>query len=288
MRAVNAKWIWFGSAFALLVISLVSWMAMREGPAPEAERILIYDFSVKNPTGRVVRKADLWVSVPAKDDKIEIKTLESSHGYKIEIDDQGNQRAVISLIDIAPFSTESISLNMKLLVRQRSSKFSAGDLQAFLAASPLIETADKGIIDLSEQLQQEEPYLTVSSIYEWVASNIDYVGFIRNDRGAQYALEQKRGDCTEFAYLSTALARVAGLPARAVGGFVLGKGFKLNSSTYHNWAEILIDGRWVLVDPQNRVFDKKYDSYIVMNRLTGKRKSQQFFGVDAPLVARMN
>jgi len=288
MRKINLKWLWSGGVFALLAILLVTWTMLREAPVPEVQKTLIYDFSVKNPSGRVVHNADFWLSIPVKSDTIEIQKIDSSHRYRIETDAQNNQKAVISLSDIAPYSTESISLNIKLLLQQRPSRKRPGNMQTLLSASPLAESDDKSIADLAKTLHKSEPYQTASSTYEWVASNIKYVGFVKNDRGALYALKKKRGDCTEYAYLNTALARAVGIPARTVGGFMLGDGFKLDSSAYHNWSEIWVDGRWILVDSQNRVFDKEYGRYIVMNRLNGKRQSQHFFGIDTPLVARMN
>jgi hypothetical protein len=53
------------------------------------------------------------------------------------------------------------------------------------------------------------------------------------------------GDCTEHAALFCALARAAGLPAREAYGVTL----RAREAGYHAWAEALIDGRWVPVDP---------------------------------------
>jgi Transglutaminase-like superfamily len=62
------------------------------------------------------------------------------------------------------------------------------------------------------------------------------------------ALETLRagaGDCTEHAVLFCALARAAGLPAREAEGVTL----RGDHAGYHAWAEVLIDGRWIPVDP---------------------------------------
>ena len=47
-----------------------------------------------------------------------------------------------------------------------------------------------------------------------------YVGYIKNDRGALYALKTKEGDCTEFMHLFVALCRANKIPARCIGGYV--------------------------------------------------------------------
>jgi hypothetical protein len=61
-------------------------------------------------------------------------------------------------------------------------------------------------------------------------------------------IEHRRGDCSEHSHLFAVLARCAGLPARVVDGLVyMGDG---NSSFgIHAWNEVVIDGKWVPVDP---------------------------------------
>jgi len=62
------------------------------------------------------------------------------------------------------------------------------------------------------------------------------------------AIEERRGDCTEFADLFTTLARALGLPARTVTGLAYaedaGPAFYL-----HAWNEVAVDGQWRSVDP---------------------------------------
>lgn len=62
------------------------------------------------------------------------------------------------------------------------------------------------------------------------------------------ALEQRRGECTDFADLYTTLARRLGLPARTVYGLAYdaqgAPGFR-----FHAWNEVYVEGRWHSVDP---------------------------------------
>lgn len=61
-------------------------------------------------------------------------------------------------------------------------------------------------------------------------------------------IAKRKGDCGEHAELFTALARALRIPCRKVGGLVyLGddvRGFGL-----HAWNEVVVDGRWMPVDP---------------------------------------
>ena len=62
-------------------------------------------------------------------------------------------------------------------------------------------------------------------------------------------LDNRTGDCTEHSQLFVTLARAAGLPAREVSGFVYGGDDRAPSLGGHAWVEVMIDGRWVGMDP---------------------------------------
>lgn len=61
-------------------------------------------------------------------------------------------------------------------------------------------------------------------------------------------LADRRGDCTEYAYLFATLARIIGIPARTVSGLAYSEepspGFLL-----HAWNEVYVDGSWRAMDP---------------------------------------
>lgn len=61
-------------------------------------------------------------------------------------------------------------------------------------------------------------------------------------------LEDRVGDCTEFADLLTTLARSIGLPARTVFGLAYADGQE-PAFAYHAWNEILVSGEWRPFDP---------------------------------------
>jgi hypothetical protein len=75
---------------------------------------------------------------------------------------------------------------------------------------------------------------------DWLKDTVEDGG------GAVASLKSRHGNCQTHARLYTALARAAGIPTRFVSGLVAleGKGF-----LYHSWAESLLGGRWVAVDP---------------------------------------
>ncbi len=61
-------------------------------------------------------------------------------------------------------------------------------------------------------------------------------------------ISEKKGDCSEHALLFTTLARAVGIPAREVSGLSY-MGDKTLAFGPHAWNEVLLDGKWVTVDP---------------------------------------
>ena len=73
-----------------------------------------------------------------------------------------------------------------------------------------------------------------------------------------FLFDQQRGYCEYFAAAYTTLARLAGVPARLVGGYyggeynTLGGYYLVTDDTAHVWVEVLTDeGLWQRVDPSH-------------------------------------
>lgn len=90
---------------------------------------------------------------------------------------------------------------------------------------------------------------------------------IEDGGNALTALSKKKGNCQTHAKLYTALARAIGIPTRFVSGLVSRDG---TSFLYHSWAESLVEGRWIAVDPTfNQVpADPTHLAFFEGNRLT--------------------
>lgn len=85
------------------------------------------------------------------------------------------------------------------------------------------------------------------ALVDFVASYVSGV----HHRGFEFASEVARdreGDCTEYAMLTAALARAAGVPARVALGVVLISEGNDNGAFGHAWAEVREGDRWVVAD----------------------------------------
>jgi transglutaminase-like putative cysteine protease len=80
---------------------------------------------------------------------------------------------------------------------------------------------------------------------EWVYNNLQ-----KRQVDVATALDALQGgaaECQGHAMLYTALARAAGIPTRVASGIAYVP--SLGGFIYHAWAESMIDGQWVPVDP---------------------------------------
>ena len=93
-----------------------------------------------------------------------------------------------------------------------------------------IQSDHPAINRVAHKLQAPDPAKTIERVFRWVAGNVRYSGYVGKDRGALYALENKKGDCTEYANLFVALCRANGIAARPIGGYVCPQSGVLTSS----------------------------------------------------------
>jgi hypothetical protein len=89
----------------------------------------------------------------------------------------------------------------------------------FLGPSPFIESKDKKIIaiaeDLAKQHADKPAWNQVEAIYDWVRENVEYE-FDKQIHSCLDALDAGKGDCEELSSLFIAICRARDIPARAV------------------------------------------------------------------------
>jgi len=92
-------------------------------------------------------------------------------------------------------------------------------------------------------------------IYEFVVNYLTY-SLQTEERGALWALENRRGDCSEYSYLFVALCRAVGIPARVQAGFAFSS-YTEETENGHMWAEYYLEGYgWIPVDASWEFFDR--------------------------------
>ncbi|HWC74882.1 MAG TPA: transglutaminase-like domain-containing protein, partial [Gemmatimonadales bacterium] len=123
-------------------------------------------------------------------------------------------------------------------------------LARWLAPEPLIQSHDVRIAAQARRIIERDrgarsPARVAELLTHWVHRSLHRTApHSGSAPSAVQVLEHPGGDCNEFTTLYVALARSAGLPARAVSGLIYTNG----RFYYHAWPEIYLKD-WIPVDP---------------------------------------
>ena len=102
----------------------------------------------------------------------------------------------------------------------------------------------------------------INAIANYVSSYITEPTYIHGFNFASKAAATRAGDCTEYAALTTALARALGLSARLVLGTVIVDAEENTGAFGHAWTEVWYQGRWQIIDAALLNVDVKHLYYL--------------------------
>jgi len=157
-------------------------------------------------------------------------------------------------------------IKAELLAMESASSFPLRDIKkddtVFLKPTSMVQSDSEEIASLSGKLTENAKTENdaVNAILNWVSDNVKYT-YNPPQYDALYTLKTGKGNCQNFAHLSMALLRAAGIPARIVGGISLKRQWKVPVENGflvqdmgqggHAWMEILFpDLGWLSYDPQ--------------------------------------
>lgn len=125
--------------------------------------------------------------------------------------------------------------------------------RVFLKETPQT-TPDEAIADLARSISATDNLKRMHALAEAIRDRVDYqVGITEAHTGAAEALAAGKGVCQDHAHIFIAAARVLGVPARYVTGY-LAKDDPEPAEAHHAWAESWIEGLgWVGFDVANRI-----------------------------------
>lgn len=238
---------------------------------------------LKNQTSTHIESAEVTILKPIaleqRQNVIDIDT-------KLSSTSPGESVLKFQLESIPPFGQSIITLTASVKTVSSPAMCCSPDEKS-LKGGKYLSLDSKEVKGLITELSEQDG-MYISNIYQWVKDNVDYSGYIQEDRGALYAIKEKKGDCTEYMYTMLALLRGKGINARGYAGFYLDRANQLvRAKDYHNWIEYYSDGAWRIMDPLNGNFDDGYGKYIVMREVTGedegKMTSQRFISHDKRL-----
>jgi transglutaminase-like putative cysteine protease len=230
-----------GSAASLRVI----WS--REDAPREDALLLRWNTRISNPGAATVSNVVVRAFAPlAAAPGFLCLRLEASSPAELLTDDCGNRLLVFRLGDLPPYATRGLSFSAALAVTNGA----LPDARLPALADAGLDEEDPGIRAAAARFPAGPPRERAERIAAWVAGALRYDGYHGGDRGAAFALRERRGDCTESAALFASLCRAGGIAARRVLGFRCDGSQVLEGRAAHMWAEFHADGAWHVADPR--------------------------------------
>ncbi|MFA5422881.1 MAG: transglutaminase-like domain-containing protein [Phycisphaerae bacterium] len=121
-----------------------------------------------------------------------------------------------------------------------------------LKSNRYVQSDDEKIKELAKQAigDTRNAAEAVRKIEAFVGNYIEQKDLSVGYASAAEVAQSKQGDCTEFAVLTAAMCRAAGIPARVVVGVAYVDEFMGNKDVFggHAWTEVFIGNRWVGLD----------------------------------------
>jgi Transglutaminase-like superfamily len=224
-----------------------------------------YSFTLSNTTGNLLESTEFWTYLPVPQTSHQkVKKVVANFPFQQKLDELGNSSIYFKFKDIPPYGSKIVSITVDLMMTDQPVSLPVGDKSRFLTNDQYIEINDARIISLAKQLVDVSTAITVQKDYEWVAQNIKSETYIAEDLGASYAIENRKGDCTEFSYLLTALYRVQQIHARPIGGYTFSGNGIMKATDYHNWTEFYFNDAWHIADAQKGNFVERQSDYVAM------------------------
>lgn len=214
------------------------------------------EFTITPPAG--TRSLRGWFSLPQNDPDqvVSAVSVACPHPHRVVPDDQGNWHLYVEAEgrELAPFEVvEEFTVTRREVVGRpdpaRTRPLTAEETRAMAAhLGPHAHVPVDGEyrrLALEITGGDRNPVSAARKLYDWTLDNVEY--WVKHpDRmkaspvgSAEYCLDSRTGNCTDFHSLWTALARGAGIPTRMVYGSFFKKDLagKDADQSYHCWIE---------------------------------------------------
>jgi len=147
------------------------------------------------------------------------------------------------------------ALGVKLSANQASFEYVFGrypqvrgaEARTWLEATFVIDYTEPDFEPLRKELDARAKKLTRPQLVEYVAGLVE-ASDERDWDLASVVARRRKGDCSEHAVLTAALARLQGIPARVMLGIALVSDAGNYGAFGHAWTEMLEDGEWKVAD----------------------------------------
>lgn len=244
----------------------------------QVSRNIRYSYLLRNDTAKILDNIEVLIMAPLSRTPFQtLKSLKVNEEYRVIEDSYYRHTLDIKVGSLAPFEQREIKVSASVLLTNIEKAFQFENSDAFVMEEVFVEANHPDIQPIAQMLKGETEEETLSAIHDWITAEISKTGFMKASRGALSTLRSKTGDCTEFGYLTSALARYHKIPSSLMGGFKVKGDSVLSARTYHNWNLLFTDGSWQLVDTFDDAFRDEETSYIAFETIAeeGPQSSRQ-------------
>jgi transglutaminase-like putative cysteine protease len=152
--------------------------------------------------------------------------------------------------------------------------------------SRFLQSDDPKIIELAKRAvgNSKDAAEAARKIESFVADYVEDRSLSVGYASASEVAVSKKGDCTEFAVLSAAMCRAAGIPAKVVMGVAYVDDFAGRSGFGgHAWTQVYIGGKWVGLDSTFKASGHKGFDAGHIAFATGNGEPADFFNIATTL-----
>jgi transglutaminase-like putative cysteine protease len=246
-----------------------------------------YRHTLENTGTSPVSRQDLWCPVPTDMVNQKVSNLAfNPEPTEFLVDNWGQRVAHYVITNMPGESTLEISWSVRLEMSDACFQIDPGvnlddipaetiqtytaDDEKYVLTSPVVQQAAAEAIGRETTL-----YGMVESIYGYV---IDHLYYLKEDGwdDAPTVLARGNGSCSEYAYVTVALYRANGIPARLVGGTRNRDGGNYVDTVFHRAVEVYLPNYgWVpidtdLGDTQGRPIFSRYGDHFTFQTSGGR------------------
>lgn len=274
-------------ALAIVVLGAVALAVFVALPPETAVQPMVskaqrFSYTLTNTSPEFIASTEFSVHIPTNIPGTQLlESIVASEQYRL-VDEGDHQGSItFNIENLPPYGSRVINVTFIVKKSTEAGK-EKPNAKAYLQSEKYIEKDSQPVVLLAQRLSDENNF--ARSAFRWLTNNLKDAGYVAENKGALFAIEQRIGDCTEHMYAFIALARAHGIPARGVAGFVVESDAEIaKSSSYHNWAEFYDGEKWVIADSQRGIFDRDYQNYIAYRIIggdEGQTSTSRFMAVD--------
>lgn len=222
---------------------------------------------LSNPTADFLTQPFIKVYLPMTiDSRQYLLDVRSETKFGLDRLPSGHNILKVELDNIEPWNT--VILNFMLSVRVLSATQTNKTISFTSINKPdnlfgAVSENDRSLLsETAQSLKAKSDTQMLRNTFDWVINNFkpsNYnAGFLTIDK----LWENKSGDCSEFALLTSNLLRINGIASRTMAGFLLNDNKVLSMKLYHNWCECLVDGQWFIADAYTQTLADSAQSHL--------------------------